>query len=296
MLFTVVIPVFNSTDYILDTLNSVTSASKQSDYEIILIDDCSTDIAKLKKIIMPFDKIKLIEKDKKTNAANSRNIGFLASTSRYVFFLDSDDHFIAESIDKRIAMHRNDKVGIIFGNFMIDDGDIEIKSNLPEYNQQDMRDYILVQKGDVRSSVISIDKEYYSNTLFDDASQKHQDWIFAFRCWDNQEKIKLDKQYSTIINVDRNNRMSSSLNVGASRYLCENYLNKAKHINSFSKNNWKSMIYSKNYSACVFFMSIYKPQSIAEYRDFIFYKLIVNKRLLPFTTVFATMLRDKKSK
>ena len=296
MLFTVVIPVFNSTDYILDTLKSVTNASKQLDYEIILVDDCSTDIDKLKEIIASFDKVKLIEKDSKTNAANSRNIGFLNSTSRYVFFLDSDDHFIAGSIDKRIAMHKQDKASIIFGNFIIDRDGVEAKSELPEYNQQDMRDYILVKKGDVRSSVISIDKEYHNNTLFDDNSQKHQDWIFAFRCWDNQEKIQFDKQYSTIVNVGRNTRMSSSLNVDASNYLYENYLNKTKYINSFSKNNWKSMIYSKNYQACEFFMSIYRPQSIIEYRDFIFYKLIANKRLLPFTSMAATVFRDRKSK
>ncbi|MGE6390360.1 glycosyltransferase family 2 protein [Psychrobacter pacificensis] len=296
MLFTVVIPVFNSSDYILDTLKSVQVASRSSDYEIILIDDCSKDVDKLKKILQDFDEVKLIEKDEKTNAANSRNIGILKSKGRYVFLLDSDDHFVPDSIDRRICLHEENKAGVIFGNFITKIGRKQKKSELPEYHFEDMRDYILIKKGDFRSSVISVDKQYYNNTLFDDLSQKHQDWIFAFRCWDNEEKIKFDQQYSTIINVDRTSRMSSSMNVKASKYLCQEYLKNREHINGFSENHWNAMVNYNDRQACIFFISIYEPRTISEHLEFGFYKLIASKPILPLSSravITLKHLRDK---
>lgn len=296
MLFTVVIPIFNSAEYILSTLESVQAASKESAYEVILIDDCSKDIDKLKKIIAPFKRVKLIEKEAKTNAADSRNIGFLESKSNYVFFLDSDDHFIAESVDRRIKLHKENKNSVIFGNFITKSGKLERKSMLPNYDMEDMRDYILIKGGDFRSSVISIDKEYYNSTLFDDASQKHQDWIFAFRCWDNKEEIKFDKHYSTIINVNRTTRMSSILNTDASRYLCQEYLHNIDHINGFAENNWNSMIHNEDHNACNFFTKIYKPQNPKEHFKLAFYKFMSNKAVLPISSNGIILLRAIKNR
>jgi glycosyltransferase involved in cell wall biosynthesis len=296
MLFTVVIPIFNSANYIARTLESVEAASTDLAYEIILIDDCSDDIDNLRKIIRPFSNIRLIEKKSKTNAANSRNIGFINSKSKYVFFLDSDDCFVPESIDRRISLHEESKAGIIFGNFITNFGKTKRQSMLPDYNLEDMRDYILIKKGDFRSSVISIDKDHYNNTLFDDASQKHQDWIFAFRCSDNKEKIKFDKNYNTIINVDRSTRMSSSMNIQASKYLYENYIDKTAHINGFSQNHWNNMINYKDSVACKFFISIYKPENISESMIFNFYKLLSSKAILPFSSKAITIIKNRRVK
>ncbi|MGE6571700.1 glycosyltransferase [Psychrobacter namhaensis] len=292
MLFTVVIPVFNSSDYILDTLKSVQVASRSSDYEIILIDDCSADVDKLKSMISLFNNVRLIEKINKTNAADSRNIGFLNSKSDYVFFLDSDDHFISNYIDDRIILHKESKAGVIFGNFITKLGNMERRSVLPNYSKEDMRDYILIKKGDFRSSVISIDKKYHKHTLFNSMCKKHQDWIFAFTCWDNGEEIKLDKQYGTVINVERASRMSSSMNIVASEYLCDKYLNETKHINHFSKNNWNKMIYFKDYKACKFFISIYKPKTMSERMVFEFYRLISRKFVLPLSGEVISLLKS----
>lgn len=293
MLFTVVIPIYNSASYIAKTLESIDNASTALEYEILLIDDFSNDINDLREIIKNFEKVKLIVKDKKSNAADSRNIGFLKSNSRYVFFLDSDDHFIGNAIDNRINNHKSYEAGVIFGNFITDNGTEKLKSELPDYQNEDLRDYILVKKGDVRSSVISVDKNYHKGTLFDSESQKHQDWIFAFRCWDNKEKIIFDDQYITTINIDRNTRMSASLNPKASRYFYENYLTDINHINKFCENNWKQMIYSKDYTASRFFLSIYRPRNNSEHLNYLFYKVLANKYLLPFSSVAAKKVRDK---
>lgn len=293
MLFTIVIPVYNSASYIARTLESIERASTESNYEVLLIDDCSNDLDDLRSVIIDFKNVELILKEEKSNAAVSRNIGFLKSQSRFVFFLDSDDHFISHAIDDRIRTHKSCEAGIIFSNFITDNGREELRSELPDYRNEDIRDYILIQNGDVRSSVISIDKDYHKGTLFDNESQKHQDWIFAFKCWDNKEKIVFDSNYGAVINVDRTTRMSASLNPKASYYFYENYLTDINHVNKFCENNWKQMIYGKDYAASRFFLSVYQPRNKSEFVNYLFYRFLANKYVLPFSSVAANRVRSK---
>lgn len=294
MLFTVVVPTFNSAEYIENTLESIDDASESMNYEVIIVDDCSGDIKILKDVLEKYDRVMLIKKEYKTNAADSRNVGYLASKGKYVFFLDSDDSFIKGAIDKRISLHNKTKAGIAFGNFIVKSGAIENKSALPLYHSEDMRDYILMNNGDFRSSVLSICKDYFKNTLFDGESQKHQDWIFAFRCWDNNENIIFDASYSTKIYIDRHSRMSASLNIVASKYLCDKYLDKVEHVNGFSKKNWKRIIINKNLAARSFFFSMYKPKKTSEYMVFLFYKLSASVFVMPLSSFFLCKYREYK--
>lgn len=292
--FSVVIPTFNSSNYILETIKSIELATHEFNYEIILVDDCSNDLQHLIEITKCIKNIVLIQKDFKTNAADSRNIGLLHSRGRFVFFLDSDDHFLANKIDHRLNLHKETHSGLIFGNFITDFGSLKVKSNLPAYISEDIRDYILLKGGDVRSSVISIDKEYFKGTLFDKNSYKHQDWIFAIKCWDNRENIIFDSEYVTKINVKRNNRMSSSFNLTASDYFCKEYLKHPKYVNAFCKGNWRPMLVAGDKAACDFFLTNYEPVSSSELIKVIFLKVLSKQNILPVTSILFSSLKKAK--
>ncbi len=296
MLFTVVIPTFNSANYIEKPLKSIEKASGTQDYEIILVDDCSSDIGALKKLVENFDQAYVFEKKQKTNAADSRNMGFLKSKGKYVFFLDSDDFFLPDAIDKRVEFHKSHNIGIAFGNFLVESYKATKKSNLPNYFNEDMREYILIKKGDFRSSVLSIDKKHFGGTVFDPKSRKHQDWIFAFRCWDNKETIGFDKEYMTVIDISGNSRMSGSLNIDASRYFYKNYLSSVKDINSFSSNNWLPGIQNTDHEACEFFASIYEPLNKMDFLKLKFYELISNKNIIPYSSRAVSKLKRIRAK
>ncbi|UNH23490.1 glycosyltransferase family 2 protein [Moellerella wisconsensis] len=81
---------YNKQNSIINTVNSVLNQKYKYDFEIVIVDDGSTDdsIQELKKIDNP--KVKII---KKTNGGESdaRNIGILNSKYEYVAFLDADD-------------------------------------------------------------------------------------------------------------------------------------------------------------------------------------------------------------
>jgi glycosyltransferase involved in cell wall biosynthesis len=88
-LFSVVIPCYNAEQFIQDTIRSVLNQS-YSNFEIIIINDGSTDnsLTKIKEI--KNDKIQIINK-KNTGVSCTRNFGFQKITGDFILFLDSDD-------------------------------------------------------------------------------------------------------------------------------------------------------------------------------------------------------------
>ena len=88
--FSVIIPLYNKESYVENTLKSILNQTF-TDYEVILINDCSTDTSLAK--VTPFlsDKITIIHHNKNKGLSASRNTGIKNAKSDYVVFLDADD-------------------------------------------------------------------------------------------------------------------------------------------------------------------------------------------------------------
>lgn len=87
--FSVIIPLYNKANYIERALHSVLSQSFQ-DFEIIVVNDGSTDEGHVIVEAMDNPKIKLIHQ-KNSGVSAARNLGIENSTSEYLVFLDADD-------------------------------------------------------------------------------------------------------------------------------------------------------------------------------------------------------------
>lgn len=112
--FSIIVCAYNIEAYIEEAIKSVLGQNF-TDYELILIDDCSTDNTKniLKKY--ESDTIKVYSTERNTGtAAGPRNIGLNHATGQYVIFLDGDDKLyngkVLEKIDKLIADQTYDVV------------------------------------------------------------------------------------------------------------------------------------------------------------------------------------------
>lgn len=88
--FTVVIPLFNKSNYISKTVESVLTQTFQ-DFEIIIVDDCSTDTSIEVLTTIQSNKIKIIQHQQNKGLSASRNTGIKNSSTHYVAFLDADD-------------------------------------------------------------------------------------------------------------------------------------------------------------------------------------------------------------
>lgn len=90
MFFSIVIPIYNREKLISETINSVLKQSFTS-FELILIDNCSTD--KTIGIINSFidDRIILIQNEMNFERCYSRNKGIQFSSGQFILLMDSDD-------------------------------------------------------------------------------------------------------------------------------------------------------------------------------------------------------------
>lgn len=88
--FTVVIPLFNKSNYITNTLKSVLAQTFQ-DFEVIIVEDCSTDASLEIVSKIQSDKIRIIQHEKNKGLSASRNTGIKNANTKHISFLDADD-------------------------------------------------------------------------------------------------------------------------------------------------------------------------------------------------------------
>lgn len=98
MQFSVIIPVYNKAEFIVDAIHSVQAQTVQ-DYEIIVVDDGSTDA--LSAVLAEFTDIQLIRQEN-SGVSVARNTGIQAASGTYICFLDADDQWF----DNHLAVLR----------------------------------------------------------------------------------------------------------------------------------------------------------------------------------------------
>lgn len=95
--FSVVIPLYNKADYIENTINSVINQTF-TDYEIIIIDDESTDNSVSKVLGFNDSRIQLYNQ-KNQGASVARNLGIEKAKYNYIAFLDADDLWMPNHLE-----------------------------------------------------------------------------------------------------------------------------------------------------------------------------------------------------
>jgi glycosyltransferase involved in cell wall biosynthesis len=97
----VIIPFYKRNDLVINAVKSVLNQTHKS-FEIILINDGTKNINKINDFLLKYKNIKLINSPKNCGPANARNIGIRKATGKYIAFLDSDDLFLPEKLEKQI--------------------------------------------------------------------------------------------------------------------------------------------------------------------------------------------------
>ena len=97
----VVIPVYNSAQYLRECLDSILKQSLK-EIEIICVDDASTDSSAdiIKQYMASDDRLQLLRLENNCGAGAARNHGMAQAKGEYIIFLDADDFFAEEMLSK----------------------------------------------------------------------------------------------------------------------------------------------------------------------------------------------------
>lgn len=99
----IIMPNYNCEKFIGETIDSVL-AQTYGNWELLIVDDCSTDDSV--KIINGYcekdERVKLFVNEKNSGAAASRNWALREATGKWIAFLDSDDLWLPEKLEKQL--------------------------------------------------------------------------------------------------------------------------------------------------------------------------------------------------
>ena len=118
MKISIIIPVYNSEQYVRRLLNSIICQTYDN-YEVIIINDGSSDNSEkiIKEYVKKNSKIKYYNQ-KNMGPGIARKNGFLKASGDLLFFVDSDDYLPNENVLKDIAdIYKNYKFDILFFNY-----------------------------------------------------------------------------------------------------------------------------------------------------------------------------------
>ena len=130
-LISVIIPVYQVQDYVEKCLRSVMEQT-YNNIEIIVVDDGSKDNSYniCKKLSKEDSRINIYRK-KNGGLSDARNYGIEKSTGTYIYFLDSDDYILPDTIEKMYKAVKGKKNTIsIMNTYVVWKDKTEIKKNL----------------------------------------------------------------------------------------------------------------------------------------------------------------------
>lgn len=209
-LFSIVIPAYNREKVITRAIDSILKQTID-DYEIIVVDDGSSD--NTEKVVKAYstNKIKYILQENQ-GATSARNTGIVNSKGKYISFLDSDDEWMTNMLEKQLSCFENDKsVGLVYSNFMIayPDGHLDNFSKQLGIEGNVYAD-ILKQGYLAPTSVISVRTECFDKVgLFDKDLPASQDDDICFRL-SKVYAIKYIPEVMAYLHTDTGNRISTN--------------------------------------------------------------------------------------
>jgi glycosyltransferase involved in cell wall biosynthesis len=126
----VIIPAFNSLTWIEQTIDSVLSQTHK-DIMVYIIDDGSTDGTEILVRSLRDKRVKYYKK-KNGGVSSARNYGIDISNSPFIAFLDSDDLWMPDKLEKQLELLKSDSsLGMVYGShYIIDDNNIIQRNNI----------------------------------------------------------------------------------------------------------------------------------------------------------------------
>lgn len=209
----VITPVYNAARFIVGTVESAATQTYK-DIEIVLVDDCSKDnsaeiITELQK---KYPNIVCHKQEKNQGAAVARNTALNLAKGRYVAFLDSDDLWLPEKIERQLALMKQKECPFCYAaiDFMDEEGNI-IKG---KRNIQETCDYkYLLHNTIIATSTVVIDRNVMG------------DFHMPLR--------RGGQDYATWLMLLRNGTVARGINEVLSHYRISS--------GSLSSNKWKSI-------------------------------------------------------
>lgn len=116
-LVSIIMPSWNTENFIAESIQSVL-AQTYTNWELIIIDDCSTDNTdSVVESFLEDKRIKYLRNEKNLGAALTRNYGLREARGEWIAFLDSDDLWMPEKLEKQIKFMKESDYSLSYTEY-----------------------------------------------------------------------------------------------------------------------------------------------------------------------------------
>ena len=114
----VIIPAYNAAEFMGETLDSV-FAQTFTNYEVIVVNDGSPDTERLEQVLQQYPSNLRYIKQENQGAAAARNTALLAAKGELVAFLDADDTWLPQFLEKQMALLKSNDADLVFADALL---------------------------------------------------------------------------------------------------------------------------------------------------------------------------------
>ena len=178
----VIIPVYNCAEFIKEAIDSVIKQKRLAE-AIIVIDDCSTDDTPC--ILKGFgEKIRVIRHEMNRGLPAARNTGIRAGGSELIAFLDADDAWMDEKIDRQIkAFKEHPEIGLCYTDLFDCDSKLNhvgLSRGFRKRECENVFSELFLDAFPIPPSTVIVRREVFDLCgLFDESMRKVED----YECW-----------------------------------------------------------------------------------------------------------------
>lgn len=231
-LVSVIVPVYNTEDYLESCLMSLREQTMK-EIEVIIVNDCTPDhsMCIAQRFAKQDMRFRIIEHTYNKKLGGARNTGLKAAKSDYVMFLDSDDAYPVYAIEVLYNKIRNTKAQMVIGNMVWKrkEGDIPV-----EYINEKITMYKLLRRENLRYINSSYwylgqacNRIYEKKMLLDKKIEFQEgvyweDVFFSLLVWWNSENISFIDEI-VYLRTEREDESNPSI---TQSYTMEKYLDR----------------------------------------------------------------------
>lgn len=256
-----ILPCYNVAPYIGRCIESIENQDiPQSEYEVICVDDCSTDdtVRKIKEYQAKYPNIQLICHEVNKTAGGARNTGMDAAKGEYLWFVDPDDAIVENVLGDLSKLIERLKVDVLFFNYNYIDEEGKthaIRQFNGEYAMLNGQDFFLTYCEKKRlAEVTSVWQEVFSATYIKGNNicypeiKSSQDVVFAWHAF-----LVASKVTATDMIVYDHIRRPSSTTGSKGKYKTKNVISTSLlYVDEIMQLNRKIMMQERFYSDLLF--------------------------------------------
>ncbi|MBL4655574.1 MAG: glycosyltransferase [Bacteroidia bacterium] len=251
--FSIILPTYNRADFLPKAVESVLS-QKYEDYELIIIDDASTDNTSILIDKYSDVRIRYLINEKNIERSASRNKGIREAKGKYICFLDSDDYYLDNHL--KVLEHeiscRQQPTAFLFTHGFLYKNNEEQKLIFP-FNVEHKNNVELIYNSEFYINNVCIHRNILEQHKFNVKIKVGEDSELWLRIAAEEYPIFPINQYTTVIVLHEDNSTNIKNNYGLYKLQGLKYRYENPKLRKFFT---KSLI-RKQHAECYFLMAKY---------------------------------------